>query len=78
MLFDPSVWFSNFMQLTYLAWDFKIFILVLGVGYLALAWSMEKYGLPRLARLIGSAKEKLSKTPKQRKLYKVIQQKMRV
>lgn len=78
MLFDPSVWLSDFMQLTFLSWDFKVFILVLGTGFLAISWSMEKYGLPRLAKWIGMAKERLSKTPKQRKAYKLILEKMRI
>ncbi|KAG9232990.1 hypothetical protein BJ875DRAFT_379522 [Amylocarpus encephaloides] len=32
MLFDPSEGLANFMQLTYLTWDFKTFILTLGIG----------------------------------------------
>lgn len=77
MLIDPSDWLVKFMQLTALTWDFRAFILVLGIGYVVLAWISEKFILPRLAKLIGQTKEKFSKTPKQRKAYKVIQEEMR-
>lgn len=77
MLFDPAVWLASFMQLTDMALDFRIFILVLGCGYFCLAWAAEKYFLPRLAKLFGIAKERLGKMPKRRKVYKVIQEKMR-
>jgi cation-transporting P-type ATPase 13A2 len=78
MLLDPAVWLASFMQLTNMALDFRIFILVLGCGYFCLAWSAEKYFLPRLAKLFGIAKERLGKMPKRRKVYKVIQEKMRI
>jgi cation-transporting ATPase 13A3/4/5 len=78
MLFDPAVWLAGFMQLTDMALDFRIFILVLGCGYFCLAWSAEKYFLPRLAKLLGIGKERLGKMSKRRKVYKVIQAKMRM
>jgi len=78
MLLDPAVWLVSFMQLTNMALDFRIFILVLGCGYFCLAWSAEKYFFPRLAKLFGIAKERLGKMPKRRKVYKVIQEKMRI
>jgi len=78
MLFDPAVWLASFMQLTDMALNFRIFILVMGCGYFCLAWSAEKYFLPRLAKLFGITKERLGKMPKRRKVYKVIQEKMRI
>jgi cation-transporting P-type ATPase 13A2 len=78
MLLNPAVWLASFMQLTNMALNFKIFILVLGCGYFCFAWSAEKYLLPRLAKLLGIAKERLGKMPKRRKVYKVIQEKMRI
>jgi len=76
MLLDPAVWLARFMQLTDMSLNFRIFVLVLGCGYFLLAWVAEKHLLPRLAKLLGLAKEKLGKFPKQRKTYKLIQAKM--
>jgi cation-transporting P-type ATPase 13A2 len=78
MLFDPAVWLASFMQLTSMALDFRIFILVLGCAYFCFAWFAEKYFLPRLAKDLGIAKERLGKMPKRRRAYKVIQEKMRI
>lgn len=77
MLFDPALWLSNFMQLTEMALDFRIFILVLGIGYFAIAWVSEKYLLPKLAKVIGITKQQISNVPKSRKAYKLIQEKLR-
>jgi cation-transporting ATPase 13A3/4/5 len=77
MLFDPSEGLSHFMQLTYLSWNFKIFILVLGLGYIAVAWTSENYLLPRLAKYLGHAKTRLTRKPKKRKQYKLIQEEMK-
>jgi cation-transporting P-type ATPase 13A2 len=78
MLFDPAAWLASFMQLTDMALNFRIFIFVLGCSYFCLAWSAEKYFLPRLAKFLGVAKEQVGKMPKRRKIYKVIQEKMRI
>jgi len=72
MLFDPSKWLAKFMQLTRMTWDFELFILVLGIGYFCLAWLAEKYVFPRLAKLIGVAKEKWGRVVKKRKMYMVV------
>lgn len=77
MLFDPSEWLSSFMQLTDMSWDFKTFILALGFGYVAVAWTSEHYLLPRLARYLGSLKTRVTRRPKKRKEYKVIFEAMR-
>jgi cation-transporting ATPase 13A2 len=77
MLFDPAVWLAKFMQLTNMTPDFRVFLLVLGMGYFALAWASEKYVLPKLAKLIGKVVEKVRSTPKQRKQYKIIQEKLK-
>jgi len=78
MLFDPASQLASFMQLTKMALSFRFFIFILGSGYLLLAWSAEKYLFPRLAKLLGLAMEKISKSPKRRKEYKLIQSKMRL
>jgi cation-transporting P-type ATPase 13A2 len=77
MLFDPSEWLSNFMQLTDMSWDFKTFILALGLGYTVVAWTSENYLLPRLAKYQGALKTRLTRNPKKRKEYKLILEAMR-
>lgn len=78
MLFDPAQWLVSFMQLTDLALDFRVFILILGIGYFVLAWVAEKYLLPRLVKLIGRAKESMTGKKKEKKMYKMIQEEMRI
>jgi cation-transporting ATPase 13A2 len=77
MLVDPSEWLASFMQLTKMGGDFKTFILILGIGYIALAWTSEHYIFPRLAKYIGVLKTYLTRTPKERKMYKNILEQMR-
>ena len=77
MLFDPSEGLTNFMQLTYMTWDFKTFILTLGIGYIALAWMSENYVFPRLSKYIGIFKSKVLGKVKKRKQYKVVLEEMR-
>lgn len=78
MLFDPSQWLTNFMQLTELSWDFEVFILVLGIGYISLAWSSENYLLPKLGKYLGILKTSMTRKPKQRKTYKLVLEEMRL
>jgi cation-transporting ATPase 13A2 len=77
MLFDPSESVAKFMQLTKMSWDFRSFILALGIGYIALAWASENYLLPRLAKYLGSLKTAVTRKPKQRKAYKIVLEQMR-
>jgi cation-transporting ATPase 13A2 len=69
-------WLQKVMQLTYMAGDFKLFIMVLGLLYLGLAWTGENLVFQRLARLIGHAKLALTQRQKTRKQYKVILEQM--
>lgn len=77
LLFDPSAGVAKFMQLTKMDWDFKSFILILGIGYIALAWISENYVFPRLAKYLGALKIFVTGKPKKRKEYKVILEGMR-
>jgi cation-transporting ATPase 13A3/4/5 len=76
LLFDPSDWLAKFMQLTPMSWDFRVFILMLGIGYFAVAWTSEKYLFLRLAKYMGIAKISITQKPKQRKKYKLVQEEM--
>lgn len=77
MLFDPADWLYKFMQLTSMTWDFRVFIMVLGIGYFVLAWVCEQYVFQRIAKYIGKLRERFGKK-KERKQYKLIQERMRV
>jgi len=77
MLFDPSDWLVKFMQVTPMSRDFRVFILALGAGYIAIAWTAEQYMLPRLSKYIGMAKIAITQKPKQRKQYKLVLDEMR-
>lgn len=57
-------------------WDYKIFLMVLGLAYFGFAWFFEKYVAMRLARYIGHAKQRITGKAKQRKQYKVIREEM--
>jgi cation-transporting ATPase 13A3/4/5 len=67
---------SGYMELTHLPWDFKFFIIGLGMAYYALAWMGEHFMFQPLARWIGRMKVSLLKKTKTRKQYKVIQEQM--
>ena len=77
LLFDPSAGVAKFMQLTKMDWDFKTFILLLGIGYIAIAWVSENYVFPRVAKYLGALKTFVSGKPKKRKQYKNVLQEMR-
>lgn len=78
MLFDPSPGLASFMQITPMSWDFKTFILVLGMGYIAIAWVSENYVFPRLAKFLGILSTTVTGKPKQRKAYKLVLEQMRL
>lgn len=77
MVLGPVHWLKKLMQLTKVSWDFKLLLLFLGAAYLALALVAEKWVLPAAARAIGRAKLAVTKKPKKRKQYKLIQESMR-
>ncbi|KAI1355041.1 hypothetical protein F5Y01DRAFT_272143 [Xylaria sp. FL0043] len=76
MVFIPAHWLRRFMQLTRISASFKVTLLILGIMYLVLAWIGENYAFQPLARAVGKAKHSLTKTSKQRKEYKVINERM--
>lgn len=78
MLFDPAKWLAKFMQLTHTSLSFQLFILSLGVAFLCLSSVGESFVFPYLARQLGNIKRALNISPKERKTYKVVQEKLRV
>ncbi|KAL2266535.1 hypothetical protein VTJ83DRAFT_5887 [Remersonia thermophila] len=76
MVIYPPTAIANFMELTFLSWGFKGFVVSLGVVYWVLAWFGEHWVFPGFARMIGQVKQGVFKRPKVRKQYKVILEKM--
>jgi len=77
MLLDPADWLYDLMDLTDMPNGFKGFLIALGVGYFALAYSAEQLLFPQLARGVGEARKKFLKHQKERKEYKLIIESMR-
>lgn len=77
MVIGPAHWLKKLMQLTNISKHFGLYMLVLGVVYIILAWAGEHIIFQRVARFIGHAKQKLNRGSKKRKEYKVIQEGMR-
>jgi cation-transporting ATPase 13A2 len=78
MVVAPAHNLKHIMQLTKISTSYKVTLLVLAVAYLLLAWTSENYLFQRLARWVGKAKMTVTKTPKQRKEYKVIAERMQI
>ncbi|KAL4735508.1 hypothetical protein BDV11DRAFT_208448 [Aspergillus similis] len=53
MLFRPSIWIKQVMQLTYLSDAFATWLLALVLGSFLFAWLAEQKLFPQLARIIG-------------------------
>jgi cation-transporting P-type ATPase 13A2 len=78
MVLAPARWLRKLMQLTRMSWDYKLFLIALGVGYLVIAVGYERHFAQRFAKLLGVVKQRVTGKAKDRKQYKVIQEEARV
>ncbi|KAI9850692.1 MAG: hypothetical protein M1838_005256 [Thelocarpon superellum] len=79
LLFDPAQWLQNFMQLTEMSMRFRTVLLLLALAGFACSWAGERTYFPRLAKWIGQATQWLyPKYRRKRKLYKLLQEEMRL
>lgn len=78
MLFDPADWLAKFMQLTPMSNDFNFFILSLGIAFLCLSSAGESVIFPWISRKLGVLRQKTRQTPKDRKIYKKVQEQLRL
>jgi cation-transporting P-type ATPase 13A2 len=78
MVLGPAQPIKKLMELTKTRWDFQLFMILVGVLYLIVAWLSEKFLLPWLARHLGRARRAVTKRPKKRKEYKEILDGMRM
>ncbi|KAJ5179631.1 hypothetical protein N7492_002841 [Penicillium capsulatum] len=77
MLFRPSQWVVDVMQLTSMSDTFRGWLLVLAFGFFALSWLAESVVFPRLARMVGNARVRLQRNfRKKRRQYKVLLEEM--
>lgn len=76
MVLGPAHWLRKGMQLTWTSWDFKLFIITLGLVYLGVAWTGEHRLFQGLSRVIGKLKQATTGIRKTRKQYKVIREEM--
>ncbi|ROW15439.1 hypothetical protein VPNG_02325 [Cytospora leucostoma] len=76
LVLGPARWLRKAMQLTWTSWDFKLFMIALGLVYLGVAWTGEHYVFQRVAKIIGDARSALTGSKKKRKQYKVIREEM--
>lgn len=53
MLFDPADWLIELMELTFVSVKFRLFLFLLSLIGLVVAWISEKRFFPWLARAIG-------------------------
>ncbi|KEY66546.1 hypothetical protein S7711_08049 [Stachybotrys chartarum IBT 7711] len=72
----PAHSVKEFMQLSKVSWDYKLFLIGLGLAYMVIAWVYEKHGAARLAKTLRYARERLTGHEKKRKEYKVILEEM--
>ncbi|SPB48979.1 unnamed protein product [Aspergillus niger] len=77
MLFTPSKWLKQVIQLTYLPESFAWWLLTLAVMSFLFSWLAEKDLFPRLAHLLGRVYTALRPDhPKKRRQYKVLLEEM--
>lgn len=77
MLFRPSEWVSEVMQLTYMSDGFRSWLVALAFGIFFLAWIAEKNILPRVAQMIGVIRARLQTDyRKKRRMYKILLEEM--
>ncbi|RCI13511.1 hypothetical protein L249_5504 [Ophiocordyceps polyrhachis-furcata BCC 54312] len=69
----PARWLGELMELTPMSWDYKLFLVGLGISFLSLSWVYENYASMALSRWLGVTARRLMGKEKQRKQYKEIQ-----
>ena len=79
MLFRPSNWVSEVMELTFMSDVFKCWLLALAFGMFVLSWTAEKSIFPRVAQILGHTRARLQQNyRKKRKMYKVLLEGLRL
>jgi cation-transporting P-type ATPase 13A2 len=78
MLLDPAQWVANFMDLTEMSLDYKLFLLGLALIGFVVAYFAERHIFQLLAKYIGRLNRRLRPShPKKRKRYKEVLEEIR-
>ena len=78
MLLDPAKWLADFMDLTPMALDYELFLLLLAMIGFGIAYGAERYLFPAMAKYVGRLSRVLRPShQKKRKQYKEILEAMR-
>lgn len=78
MLLDPAKWLADFMELTEMSLDYRLFLLVLALVGFGIAYVAERRLFPATAKYVGRLNRALRPShPKTRKQYKEILEAMR-
>lgn len=78
LVLSPAAWLFDIMELTPIPFSFKLFLMAMAAAGFGISAFAETYLLLYLAQIIGTVKVALSSGHKKRKLYKIIDQHMRV
>ncbi|KAJ5081402.1 hypothetical protein NUU61_009666 [Penicillium alfredii] len=78
MVFRPSEWVLDVMQLTWMSSGFKTWLVALAFGTFTVSWMAEQKLLPHLARILGHIRARVQPNyRKKRRQYKVLLDGMR-
>ena len=79
MLFDPSPWLYDLMELTWMSMSFRGFLVALAVGGFSCSYVAERVVFPKVAKWIGKTNARLRPGhQKKRKEYKIVLESMRM
>jgi cation-transporting ATPase 13A2 len=79
MLFRPSEWVMDVMQLTWMSDGYRIWLVLFAFVAFGLSWTAEVVAFPRLAGFLGHARARLQPSfRKKRRQYKVLLEEMRL
>lgn len=74
MILHPAHWLKDTMELTHMDFDYRVFLIGLGLFYLGAAWAFHKYISAAMAKVLGRLMLAVTKGKKQRKEYKTIRE----
>ncbi|OAA45189.1 ATPase type 13A2 [Beauveria brongniartii RCEF 3172] len=77
MIAGSSIWLNKLMELTKMPWEYRLFLVSLGLLYLGVAWVFERHAAIPLSRFFGKIKIAATGHRKQGKQYKQIRDGLR-
>ncbi|KAM3513218.1 hypothetical protein MY11210_003160 [Beauveria gryllotalpidicola] len=77
MISGSSKWLNELMELTKMPWEYRLFLVGLGLLYLGVGWVFERHAATSLSRFFGKIKIAATGNQKQGKQYKKIRDGLR-